>query len=77
VGSANETRQLAPLAKFDNSMVPKTQCISDVGDRNQGAVGSSSDVQQKLMLLRLQPCSRGGLLAKLQKSPNLVSKLGQ
>jgi hypothetical protein len=45
--------------------VPKTQYISDVGDRNQGAVGSSSDVQQKLMLLWLQACGRGGLLAKL------------
>ncbi|HWZ51637.1 MAG TPA: hypothetical protein VNW54_09240 [Granulicella sp.] len=53
MGSANQTRQLAPLAEFDNSMVPKTQYMGDVGDRNQGAVGSSSDLQQKLMLLRL------------------------
>ncbi|HMF63548.1 MAG TPA: hypothetical protein VK608_05620 [Edaphobacter sp.] len=77
MGSAHEACQLAPFAEFDNSMVPKTHHIGDVGDRNQSVVWSASDLQQKLMLLWLQTRCGCGLLAKLQEAPNLITKFGQ
>jgi hypothetical protein len=77
VGSAHETRQLAPFTEFDHSMVPKAHHIRDVGDRNQSVVWSSSDLQQKLMLLWLQTCCGCGLLAKLQEAPNLITEFCQ
>jgi len=64
VGSANEPCEFAPLAEFNGCVVLKAHRFSDVRDRSQSSVWSTRDLQQKLMLLRLQTRCRCCLLAK-------------
>lgn len=57
--------------------MPETHNVGYVVDRDQSAVRSPGDLQQKLVLLWLQTSRNSGLLAELQKSANFRSKLGQ
>jgi hypothetical protein len=75
--SSHKTGQFTPFAEFDRGMVSKPHHLGDVGDRDQSVVGSSGDLKQQLVLLRLEAGGRGGLLAKLQESTNLMPELGK
>jgi hypothetical protein len=77
VGSPHKTRHLAPFAELDDGVVSKAHHLGDVGDGNQGVVGSSGYLQHELVLLWLQSGSGSGLLTELQKPPDLRSKFGQ
>ncbi len=76
MGPAHEARVFAPLAEFDNAVVAEAHHLGDVADGHRSAVRRTGDLQQKLMLLGLQPGGRGGLLAELQEAPNLITEFG-
>ncbi len=69
--SGSPIRRMRPaagaLAELDNGVVAEAERLGDVGDGDVGALGSSCDLHQELMLLRFEPGGHGGLLTELQE----------
>jgi hypothetical protein len=77
VGSLHKPCLLAAFAELDYGVVSKAHDLCDVGDGDEGVVGSAGDLQHKLVLLGLKAGCGSGLLTELQESSNLRSEFGQ
>jgi hypothetical protein len=72
-----QARFFASIAEFDNAVVAQAQPLGCVRDGGFHALGSSGNLQQKLMLLGLEAGLLGALLAKQQKLAKRVAEVGQ
>jgi hypothetical protein len=75
--SAKQAGLFTSLAELNHAVVPQAEPFGGVGDRGFGAVGRSGDLQQQLVLLGVQACLFGALLAKQQKLPERIAKRGE
>jgi hypothetical protein len=55
----------------------KAKPFRDVGDGCVGCGGCAGDLQEQLMLLRLQSCIHRGLLAEVEKLPQVIAEIGE
>ncbi len=75
--SAHQPRQFTPLTEFDSSVVSETHYFGYVADGDQGSIWSSGNLQQKLVLLRLQASRSRSLFAELQEPPDFAAELSE
>jgi hypothetical protein len=75
--SLDQIFPLRPVDQFDGAVVLEAEPAGGIGDCHRRSLGSSSNLQQQLMLLRLQTCFLCSTFAELQKAPQLVPKISQ
>jgi hypothetical protein len=68
----DESRFFTALAQFDNGVVSKPQPL-----RCLHFIRSSCDLQQQLVLLRVETCLGGATFAKLEELTELIPELRQ
>jgi hypothetical protein len=73
----DESRFFTPLAQFDNGMVSKPQPLRGIGHGCLHFIRSSCELQQQLVLLRVETCLGGATFAKLEESTELIPELRQ
>jgi hypothetical protein len=76
-GSFDEVFVFGAIDQFDGTVVSETETARSVGDRNECAFGCTGNLEQKLMLLRLQPGIDRCVFAELEEFAELESKFCQ
>ena len=74
---SQQLRVLQPVHHFNGAMMPELHAFREFPYRGFPARGKSAHRQQKKILLRLETCRAGRLLAAIQKLPDLISKFRQ
>jgi hypothetical protein len=72
-----QTRGLASIAELDNGVMAQTKALSCIADRCSHCVGGSSDLEEKLMLLRLETAILRRRLTEVEKQAELMAKFGE
>ncbi|MFY9647875.1 MAG: hypothetical protein WAK29_22045 [Terriglobales bacterium] len=62
-----QLRGLASIAELNNGVMAKTETLSRIADRRSHVVGDASDLEEELMLLRLQAALLRRCLTKKEK----------
>ncbi len=75
VRATNQTCFLASFAEFDDAIVSQAQSLRHIGYRRFDIVRSACDVQQELMLLRLQTGFYGASFAEVEELAKRIAKL--
>jgi hypothetical protein len=75
VRATNQTCFLATFAEFDDAIVSEAQSLRCIGYRRFDIVRSACDVQQELMLLRLQTGFYGASFAEVEELAERITKL--
>jgi hypothetical protein len=77
VCAPNQSGLLASHTQLHNAVVPQTKPLCRVSHSRGCSIRPSRNLQQKLVLLRLQIELRRRRLAEVKKEPQLVAKLRQ
>jgi hypothetical protein len=72
-----QTRGLASIAELDNGVMAQTKALSCIADRCSHFVGGSSDLEEKLMLLRLETALLRRRLTEVEKQAELMAKFSE
>jgi hypothetical protein len=72
-----KTRGRASLAKLDNGVMAQTKALSRIAYRRSHFVGGSSDLEEELMLLRLETAILRRYLTEVKKQAELMAKFGE
>jgi hypothetical protein len=72
-----QTRGLASIAELDNGVMAQTKALSCIADRCSHFVGDSGDLEEKLMLLRLETAILRRRLTEVEKQAELMAKFGE
>ena len=73
----DQPRGLASIAEFDNGVMAQTKALGRIADRRRHVVRGASDLEEKLMLLRLETALLRCCLAEVKKQAELVAKFGE
>jgi hypothetical protein len=73
----DQTRGLTSIAELDHGVMAQTKTLSRIADRRSHVVGGSSDLEEELMLLRLETALLRRGLAEVKKQSELMAKFGQ
>ena len=75
--AAKQAGLFTSLTELDDAVVAQAEPFGSVGDGGFGSVRGSRDLQQQLVLLRVQTRLFGALFAKQQKLPERITKRGE
>jgi hypothetical protein len=67
----------AAFAEFDDSMVPQAQSLRGVRDGCLRSLRRPGEMQQELVLLRMQACIHSALFAEVEKLSECIAELGE
>jgi hypothetical protein len=73
----DQARGLASIAELDNRVMTQTKALSCIADRCGHSVGGPSNLEEELMLLRLQTPILGRCLTEVEKQAELMAKFGE
>ncbi len=73
----DQPRGLASITELDNRVMAQTKTLSRIANRRSHFVGGASDLEEKLMLLRLETALLRCCLAEVKKQAELVAKFGE
>jgi hypothetical protein len=76
-GSLQKAFLLGTICQLDYAVVPQAEALGCIGNGGDGAGGRSGDLEQELMLLRLETGVVGGLLTELHEGAKAIAKFGQ
>ena len=76
-GSLDEVFTLGAIDQFNGAVVLETEMARGIGDSNGRAFRGAGDLEQKLMLLRLQAGGDRCIFAELKEFSQLKSKFRQ
>ena len=76
-GSLDQVFALGAIDQFNGAVVPETEMARGIGDGNGRAFRGTGDLEQKLMLLRLQASGDRCIFAELEEFSQLKSKFRQ
>src|ERR1700722_10994640 len=71
----DQSRVLTALAQLDHGVVPQPQPLCCVGHGCLYFIRSFGELQQQLVLLRVQAGLRGTAFAELEELPELIAEL--
>ncbi len=74
--AVDETSPHQPINELDRTMMPKLESLGQLTDRGFPPGRQSLERKQELVLLRHETCLACRLLAKVQKTPNLIANFG-
>jgi hypothetical protein len=64
----------APIHQFDNGVVLQSKGFGRIGNRRRTPCRNACDREQELVLLRMQACIDGCILADQQEFPQLMAE---
>jgi uncharacterized caspase-like protein len=73
----DQTRGLTSIAELDHGVMAQAKTPSRIADRRRHFVGGSSDLEEELMLLRLETALLRRCLAEVKKQAELMAKFGE
>jgi hypothetical protein len=76
-GAFEQALLLRAVCQFDDAIVPQAETLGCVGNSGDCAGRRSSDLEEELMLLRLEPGIVGGLLTELHEGAKAIAKFGE
>src|SRR5580698_2427768 len=71
----DQSRVLTALAEFDHGVVPQPQPLCCIGHRCLYFIRSSGELQEQLVLLRVQAGLRGTAFAELEELTEFIAEL--
>ena len=74
--AANQRPFLQPVDQLDRAVMLNLQALRQVGNACSLFRAYRLGGQHELMLLRLNSCATGSLLAEVQEAPDVVAELG-
>jgi len=75
--AADQSFSDGTVGKLDDAVLLKAQALCQEADRTLCACRQARNLQQKLMLARLEATAVGGLLTEALKAAQRVAKLGK
>lgn len=76
-GSLDEVFAFGAINQLNGAVVLQSETAGSIGDRNGSAFGRTGNLEQKLMLLRLQASCNRCIFAELEEFSEFESKLCQ
>jgi hypothetical protein len=73
----NQARFLASITELDHRVMAETKALRRIADRRSTPSGAPRDLEQELMLLRLETTLLRRRLTEVKKQAQLVAKFGE
>ena len=70
-----QTGVFATIGQFHHAVVTQAKPLGKICHRRKSGPGCAGNLQQKLMLLRLQVRLGGSLFTEVQKAPQFITEL--